>query len=489
MGTCTLIIKDEVNIKFVGLPVEVRRKLVTEFKYFKPYARHIPSVKLGRWDGSVTFFGIGGDGFLSQLPRILPILERYDIEITSITDLRKPLDITFPEVKEDFWGDKCWPDGHPMAGQPIRIREHQLDALNLYAQNPQSIQSLPTSSGKTIISSTLAKMCEPYGRTVTIVPSKSLVEQTNEDFVNCGLDVGLYYGDLKELDKTHTICTWQAVSVLIKKAKKGDVPDDAIRLAQFLDGVSAVIVDECHGLKAEELKSLLLNYLNKTPIRWAMTGTIPKEVYDAECLYNSVGPLVNQLTAKSLQDAGILSTCNINVMQYIDIKQFKSYADEIKYLVTNKPRIVHMASMIQSIGESGNTLVLVSRIDTGEMLAELIPGAVFISGTVKTKDRKEEYDAFKTENCKVLIATSGVAAVGINIISLYNLVMVEPGKSFVRVIQSIGRGLRKGFEKDHVEIWDITSTCKYSKKHLAERKKYYKEMQYKYSITKVDWEK
>jgi len=88
---------------------------------------------------------------------------------------------------------------------------------------------------------------------------------------------------------------------------------------------------------------------------------------------------------------------------------------------------------------------------------------------------------------KVIIATYGVAAVGINIPRIFNLVLLEPGKSFVRVIQSIGRGIRKAPDKDHVQIWDITSTCKFAKRHLTKRKAFYKEAAYPFTIQKLDW--
>jgi superfamily II DNA or RNA helicase len=130
--------------------------------------------------------------------------------------------------------------------------------------------------------------------------------------------------------------------------------------------------------------------------------------------------------------------------------------------------------------------VLVNRIDTGNKLIKKLPDAVFISGAVKLDDRKEEYDEIKTSNDKIIVATYGVAAVGINIPRIFNLVLIEPGKSFVRVIQSIGRGIRKAEDKDFVQIWDITSTCKYAKRHLTERKKYYKEAKYPFTLTKVN---
>lgn len=486
---CKLIIKDEVNIRLEGLPVEVRRKLVNAFKYELPHAKFQPAYRLGRWDGTVSFFGVGGDGHLSQLPKILEILDASQVDITEIVDNRHPIKLDFPSVTSDFWGDSTWPEGHQAAGQLVRLRDDQVDALNLFIQNPQCIQELATGYGKTLVTATMSKLIEPYGRSIIIVPSKDLVTQTYEDFVNLGLDAGVYYGTKKDLNKTHTICTWQSLSILGKKSKDTSVLNEMLTLAEFLTGVTGVVVDECHGLKANELKDLLIKHLNFTPIRWAITGTIPKEEYNAESLYTSIGPVVNKVAASDLQDQGILASCNINIIQMIDIRQFRDYAEELKYLVTDAARMAYIANFIQQIAESGNTLVLVSRVESGHILANAIPGATFVSGKDKSKDRKSEYDEFKTSNSKILIATAGVAAVGINIVSMYNLVLLEPGKSFVRVIQSIGRGLRKGFDKNHVEIWDITSTCKYSKKHLTERKRFYREANYKFNIHKLDWDK
>jgi len=78
-----------------------------------------------------------------------------------------------------------------------------------------------------------------------------------------------------------------------------------------------------------------------------------------------------------------------------------------------------------------------------------------------------------------------VASTGINIPRIFNMVLIEPGKSFIRVIQSIGRGLRKTEDKDFVQIWDITSTAKFAKRHLSKRKKFYEEANYEYEIKKI----
>jgi superfamily II DNA or RNA helicase len=483
LSTCKLIIKDEVNIKFDGLAVETRRKIVNKLKYDLPYARHMPAYKLGRWDGTKTFFGIGGTGYLAHLDVILPIIENdgYDIDVD---DCRQSHDFKFAPVTENYWADqgKTWPQGHPQAGQPIVLRDYQYDVVNKFLENPQSLQEVATGAGKTITTATLSAICEPYGRTMVIVPNKSLVVQTEEDYRNLGLDVGVYFGDRKELNKTHTICTWQSLNILDKKS----YDDDTLTLAEFCEGVCAVIIDEVHQAKADVLTKLLTQNFKNCAIRWGLTGTIPKEKWEFQSLLASIGPVINQVTAHDLQQKDVLAQLDIQILQTTDVEVFRSYAEEYTWLVTDSNRLDWISDKIKNISASGNTLILVNRIDTGNKLIERLPDAVFISGAVKLEDRKEEYDEIKTSDNKVIVATYGVAAVGINIPRIFNLVLIEPGKSFVRVIQSIGRGIRKAEDKDHVQIWDITSTCKYAKRHLTERKKYYKDAKYPFTITKVN---
>jgi superfamily II DNA or RNA helicase len=119
----------------------------------------------------------------------------------------------------------------------------------------------------------------------------------------------------------------------------------------------------------------------------------------------------------------------------------------------------------------------------------MIPDSVYIDGDVKVTDREVEYDETKTSQGKVIIATSGVAAIGIDVPRIFNLYLLEPGKSFIRVIQSIGRGIRLAKDKDYVNVFDITSTCKYAKRHLTKRKKFYKNADYPFTIRKVDYTK
>lgn len=206
-----------------------------------PYAYHTPAYKLGRWDGCVSYFTLGGASYFNLLDRILPTLvdEGYQIDID---DQRTNWNFNFTEVCETTHEGTVWPKGHPAAGEPVLLRDYQVTAINEFLKNPQCIQEIATGAGKTVMTATLSKAVEGYGRTLVIVPNKDLVKQTLEDYELLGLDVGVYFGDKKELGKTHTICTWQSLNSLQKRYKEGDSP---IGLDEFGQDLVAVIVDEC----------------------------------------------------------------------------------------------------------------------------------------------------------------------------------------------------------------------------------------------------
>ena len=487
MKQCTIQINDEVNIKIEGLDIDARKALVKAFKYDIPYARYLPAVRLGRWDGKVSYFQLGGSTYVNLLPDIIPLLERFDYDIE--LDDRREYSTTFEfvQVTEQSYSDRLWPKGHPMAGQPIVLRDYQIEIINKFLANPQCIQEVATGAGKTIMTAALSDAVGKYGRSIVIVPNKSLVTQTEKDYINMGLDVGVYFGDRKEYGKTHTICTWQSLNNLMKNTKNG-VGDCTIQ--EFIEDVVCVMVDEVHMAKADALKTLLTGVMSRVPIRWGLTGTVPKELFESQALLVSLGPVISRLSASTLQDAGVLANCHVNIVQLVDHVEYADYQAELKYLLEESGRLDTMASLIQRVNETGNTLVLVDRTECGRQLVERLGDhAVFVSGATKTKVRQTEYDEIAVSDGKIIVATYGVAAVGINIPRIFNLVLIEPGKSFVRVIQSIGRGIRKAEDKDHVQIWDITSTCKFARRHLNKRKVFYKEANYPFTAEKLEWMK
>ena len=484
MKPAIIHVKDEVNCKIEGLDLDTRRKLSNMFKYEIPYARYLPAVRLGRWDGKKAFFQLGGSTYINLLPDILPVLESQGYDVT-LNDIREyDTEFKLDPVDENSFSNILWPEGHPVAGQPIVLRDYQVETINSFLNNTQSLQEIATGAGKTLMTAALSKSVEQYGRSIVIVPNKSLVTQTEEDYLNMGLDVGVFFGDRKEFGKTHTICTWQSLNILLKNTKNSVAP---ITIGEFIEDVVCIMVDEVHMAKADALTNLLTGVMSHIPIRWGLTGTVPKEKFESVGIVCSIGPVINKISAKELQDKDVLAQCHVNIVQMIDTAVHTNYQSELKYLLEDKDRLDYISNLCNSIKDTGNTLILVDRISAGNELANRIPDSVFVSGSTKSADRKTEYDEVSTASSKVIIATYGVAAVGINIPRIFHLVLLEPGKSFVRVIQSIGRGIRKAEDKDFVQIWDITSTCKFAKRHLTKRKAFYKEANYPFTVEKADW--
>lgn len=466
---------DQVNCKIEGLSPEIRRRLNNKYKVEAPYARHLPAVRLGRWDGKTPYFQMGGSTYINLLPEILQYLDDNNIEM-ELEDRRPPTPLfEFAAVSERTFAHKAWPKGHPMEGQPILLRDYQIEAINIFLGNLQSMQCVSTGAGKTIITAALSHSVQRYGRSIVVVPNKNLVLQTLVDYENLGLDVGVYFGDRKDMGNQHIICTWQSLSVISKAGK----------LPEFIKDVVCVMIDEAHTAKGPVLKDLLTGPMANVPIRWGLTGTIPKDLFEVMPLRVSLGEVVNTLSASTLQDEGVLAQCHVEVLQTIEHVEYKNYQQELAFLTGDDERLKWLAQKIQGISLAGNTLVLVDRIASGHRLVELMPGSSFVSGDMKAADRKEHYDEINQGDNSILVATYGTSSTGINIPRIFNVVLLEPGKSFVRVIQSIGRGIRKAKDKDFVQIYDITSSCKFSKRHLTKRKTYYAEANYPFMITKV----
>ena len=485
MRECLLEINDEVNVKIKNLELVDRKELVNKYKFDIPGARYLPAVRLGRWDGKASYFQLSGTTYINLLPEILEYLagRGYDIQLNDTRTYRTQFEFT--EVDENSFAHVMWPKGHPIAGQPMQLRDYQVEVINRFLENPQCIQEVATGAGKTVMTAALSNAVSEYGRSIVIVPNKSLVTQTEKDYVNMGLDVGVFFGDRKEYNRTHTICTWQSLNVLLKNTKAYEAE---ITIQEFLEGVVCVIVDEVHMAKADALKTLLTGPMAQVPIRWGLTGTIPKEKYEFMSLFCSLGKVIGRLSAKELQEQGVLAQCHVNIQQLADHAEYSNYQSELKFLLESEKRLDHIAEMVKKIVDSGNTLILVDRVAAGQALVKRLGDrAVFVSGATKGTERQGHYDEVADVSDKIIVATYGVAAVGINIPRIFNLVLLEPGKSFVRVIQSIGRGIRKAEDKDFVQIWDITSSCKFAKRHLTQRKTFYKEANYPFTIQKIEY--
>ena len=239
------------------------------------------------------------------------------------------------------------------------------------------------------------------------------------------------------------------------------------------------------------LKAVLGSVMANIPLRWGLTGTIPKDEVQAMQMRCNIGDVIAKVAASELQDKGVLSKCHVNVVQLASKLEFGDYASELKWLVSDKDRMEYISKLIDAISKTGNTLVLVDRLEAGHAIVDnlCLHPSQFVSGSTAKKKRQDSYSMVKHADNEIIVATYGVAAVGLNIPRIFNLVLIEPGKSFVRTIQSIGRGLRRAKDKDFVQIWDLAGTNKYSARHVRERLTYYTEAEYPFERMKItDWE-
>ena len=458
MATAKISIKDEVFCFVTGLAGPHQKKLYDTFGILIEGAVFHPAVKLGRWDGRVRFFEPTGKTYNRLLDRIVPFLLEWEYEI-EIEDKRVQVKRPDQRAAPDMFG-------HIMGyrGKPLEVRPYQVEAINALVEEGSGFIIAGTGAGKSLIT---AGLCEVYGRsgyrTITIVPSGDLVSQTFDAFTMCGMDVGRYSGDFKELHAQHVVATWQSLQ----------------NAPQVMKMFQVVVIDEAHGAKADVIKSLISDHGGHIAFRFGVTGTFPKPEIDKMNLITTIGPILKTITSKWLIDNGYLAEVEIEILETQEDVDLPDYSAEKAYLSRAEDRLHHLAWRIkQDMALYGNTLVLVNSIPFGRKLAKLIEGAVFLSGESENDLRQENYKEYEHRDDVIVIASSGIASTGISIDRIFCLYLIDSGKSFIKAIQSIGRGLRRADDKNKVYVKDVSSSMKYSKKHCKERIKWYDEAGY-----------
>lgn len=483
--------KDYVHCNIKGLNQFDIMNLVKKFKVFIPSSRYTPKYKLGIWDGCINFFNVNGNTYVNLVPEILESinLKNYEgIEYIYPNNLIQEPKL-IGDIDSQYLSDLIWYEGHRLEGQPVILEEHQVRCINSLLNNPRGILSAATGAGKSLCCAALCRKVQEYGRIVLVVPSKDLCQQTADELKFTGLDVGIVGMGIREFGHQVTVCTWQTINSLERRKIQEYLSVE--ELQKLTEDVVCLIFDETHIASGNEIKKVLEQTFKNVPIRWGLTGTVPKEKSEYMNLMISLGKTVEEkVVAKELQDKGFLSNCQVNCIRLDDKTKFMSWTDEKEYISNDKIRMKFISNIISGIVQSSkNTLVLIDRIKTGETLEKMLiengVDAIFLSGSVKTKKRFEEYEKVKTQDNKCIIAIDKIAATGLNIPRLFNVVFIDYGKSFTKIIQSIGRGLRRASDKDFVTIYDISNCTKYSKKHFNERIKYYEEAQYPYGIFEI----
>ncbi|TFG96788.1 hypothetical protein E4H12_10220 [Candidatus Thorarchaeota archaeon] len=495
-GHVKIRILDEVSMVVVGLTDDHVKHFYETYGVYAPNYFFNPKFKLGQWDGKIRYFYKTAKTYLYLIDDILPRIVQLGYKV-EIDDLR-PSDVAKPKpIQADIFKHII----HMETGEPIILRDDQVDGVNILIEHGYGICVAGTGAGKTFMCAALVTAYGELGvKSLTIVPDQGLIRQTRLEYINCQLNVGEYSGTHKTLNHQHVVSTWQALQNNPKIVNMFDM----------------VIVDECHGLRGNVLSNIVIDHAGKMPHRFGFTGTLPKEPADLMSVHVAVGPMRHEVRARELIDKGVLANMNIDIIQleedlkdewtsyckneavgkpptYVQFKDgyFPDYASEKSFLRHNDNRVEWIARYIETKRDSkkGNVLCLVDNIIFGRKLTAEIEGAIFVNGKdIKSPiQRQKVYDMFKEHNDLVVIATVHIAGTGLNIRRIFNLMMLDMGKSFIRVIQAIGRGLRRAEDKDSVTITDICSDLKYGKRHCRQRINHYNEAQYPHKKYKVDY--
>lgn len=485
----TIMIDDFVHATIAGLRIEDTTELVEQYKVATKNYFFSPDYQLKRWDGKFKFFSNGNRTFLSMILDVVEDLKERGYKI-KIKNTRADFHLEAPTVDKDYFNE-----------YEYELGAHQIKAVNNILETHDGIIKVGTGGGKTLITAILADIYSKNKiKTIIVVPNKDLIVQTRDEIKQFGIDVGVYYGDEKTPEKPVVVSTWQSLE----------------KNPKLITMFGAVMVDECHGSQADSLFKLLSNHGKNIPIRIGLTGTLPEHMCDKLKVFSVLGPVRANVKSEYLIRKGWLAKLNLLMAEYAEDfteeweyykkvaeeeedknisytefknhKLFPQYENEKSYLKTNPARLENIADIITTMtDEYGNSFILVNTIDFGKKLAKLLgEKAIFISS--KIKDRKPIYDAFKTEQGLIGIATYSLASTGLNIPRIFNLFLIDGGKSSIKVIQSIGRGLRKAEDKDSVNLIDIYSNVKFSMRHARRRKKIYKEEKYAFTHIKIDYE-
>jgi len=478
MPNALIVIQDEVNVRFLGIPKGITETARAELTYYVPNYIHMPSYKIGRWDGRISLMSMTGKTYLNLVDAVIPIFEAagYSFEIE---DNRKDWseDITKLKIPDkNIFSDYTWDDG-----TPIVLRDYQINAVIIAMERGQGLLEMSTGSGKTLTCAAISKIYSEIGNVVVIVPNIDLIVQTQSLFKRVGIDAGIWYGEVKD-NKQVTISTWQSLQYA----------------TELMIGVSCVICDEAHLAKADTLTSILSGAAANVPFRFGCTGTVPKEDIWKQQITGILGPIIFQLKAWELQELGVLASAEViqitledsrNPEYIVDSAYFEDWTDQINWFFANKNRMQTITSIMEDSAEvEGNLLALIPFKKHGITLQNNIDGARRVDGDIRGKKRMEVYKEFNESDNDVLIATFGVASTGIDIPRIYVLCFIEPGKKFEKVIQSIGRGLRKAKDKDHIIIIDFATDAGIGKKHATARRKLYKEAKIPCFVEKISYE-
>lgn len=478
MSTIVVEKLDETYIR-VFSDDDVEMGMSEYFTYEFPGAKYTPKYRAGIWDGKLRLYNLQRKTlYTGLLDRVYKYAEANghnvvldnawetgtDISIEEVTKFTNSLDLHLPE------GEK--------------IRDYQIRAIHFALTNWRNLTICPTGSGKSLIIYCLLRWHLQHDRKhIVIVPTTNLVEQMYSDFNDYSKNNGwpaeahcqkLYSGFPKHFDKDILFTTWQSITDMSK---------------EWYEQFDVVVGDEAHLHKAKSLVAILEKMVNTT-YRIGTTGSLDDQKIHHLVLEGLFGAINQVITTKELQKLGFLSPLNIKSLILKYPKQIckenskLKYHEELEFLVTHdkRNRIIRKLALMQT----GNTLVLFQLVEKqGRDLFELIKAKAgdrpvyFICKDTDAEAREEIRKILAVETNAIVVASFGTSSTGINIPSISCIIFASPTKSLIRVIQSIGRGLRINKDKFECVLYDLTDDMSwrthknFALKHGAERYKIY----------------
>ena len=489
-----------------------------QFSYYVPGYRFMPAYERGTWDGKIRLVNLSKRIFPTGLYRnIADFCKSIDIDCK--VDLEFSRVYGTPNSKEELL-EFIKSRKYYSKGKEIFPREDQIKAICHAIIENRCINICPTSFGKSLcIFIESLYYIQRNKKVMIVVPSVNLVRQFTNDIYDYCNDIDIpviqeiYAGKSKILDDDTdiVITTWQSIYKL-----------DSDWFNQF----GCIILDEAHKGSANCIRTVY-EKATEVPIRTGWTGSLKDSSIVGIQMEALIGPIRKITDTHTLMEAGVVADLTIQVVrfQYQEtlVKQLSEYLenkkgltgsgknvyiDEIKFLESNYERnktIINMAALFKQTG-----LLLYTHLSHGktlyEMLRKLYPNrnVYRIDGScvIRNDEKFNNFEVLKPtiekEDNAILICSFGVFSTGISIKNLHYVFFTVPIKSYVRTIQSIGRGLRISDTKKSVQLIDIvddlctkTKTGKtkkenYAYKHFKERFNMYAEQQFKYNMVTVN---
>ena len=406
-----------------------------------------------------------------------------------LKDQNVPLDI---QITENFKKVLQTPVlGKELVKLNIPLRDYQEESILEALEAKSGVILLPTSAGKTLVIATLVLsiLKQQNLKTLILVPNIQLVTQTHSDFIEYGTspeDVTMWTGNhVPNKDAKIVVCNIQ-----ILQSEKQDL--------SLLKEIGLLIVDEVHVCKKSNLINKILDQI-PARYRFGFTGTLPDNNLDQWNIFGKFGKILYKKKSYDLREQNYITEVVVAVLKllYTNLPHFsqssatnpiQAYEEEIQFLQTNTFRNSIITKIVNKLDK--NTLILVDRIIHGEELLRVLQAntdkqVYFVNGNVDIEEREKIRSLMEQQDNIVCIAISKIFSTGINIKNLHNIVFAAIGKAKIKIIQSIGRTLRKHASKKRATIFDIWDNLKYGNNHMVERLALYEEEKIPITITDI----